>query len=85
VTQYPLLDVTQNHTNSSRIFSYDCPSIPGGAKIILGTVPSGKVMGALLGGLAVNGKVIMIGVSDESIEVPPTLFILGRRSVMHFD
>jgi hypothetical protein len=39
-------------------------------------------MGALLGGLAVNGKVIMIGVSNESIEVPPTLFILGRRSVI---
>ena len=41
----------------------------GGAKIILGTVPSGKAMGAVLGGLAVNGKLIMIGVSDESIEI----------------
>ena len=39
-------------------------------------------MGEVLGGLAVNGKLIMIGVSDESIEVPPTLFILGRRSVV---
>ncbi len=39
-------------------------------------------MGAVLGGLAVNGKLIMIGVSDESIEIPPTLFILGRRSVV---
>jgi D-arabinose 1-dehydrogenase-like Zn-dependent alcohol dehydrogenase len=54
----------------------------GGAKIILGTVPSGKAMGEVLGGLAVNGKLIMIGVSDESLEVPPTLFILGRRSVV---
>jgi D-arabinose 1-dehydrogenase-like Zn-dependent alcohol dehydrogenase len=54
----------------------------GGAKIILGTVPSGKAMGAVLGGLAVNGKLIMIGVSDEALEVPPTLFILGRRSVV---
>jgi D-arabinose 1-dehydrogenase-like Zn-dependent alcohol dehydrogenase len=54
----------------------------GGAKIILGTVPSGKAMGAVLGGLAVNGKLIMIGVSDEPLEVPPTLFILGRRSVV---
>jgi D-arabinose 1-dehydrogenase-like Zn-dependent alcohol dehydrogenase len=54
----------------------------GGAKIILGTVPSAKAMGEVLGGLAVNGKLIMIGVSDEPLEVPPTLFILGRRSVV---
>ncbi len=54
----------------------------GGAKIILGTVPSGKAMGEVLGGLAVDGKLIMIGVSDEALEVPPTLFILGRRSVV---
>src|SRR5215469_11141902 len=54
----------------------------GGAKIILGTVPSGKAMGEVLGGLAFNGKLIMIDVSDEALEVPPTLFILGRRSVV---
>jgi D-arabinose 1-dehydrogenase-like Zn-dependent alcohol dehydrogenase len=54
----------------------------GGAKIILGTVPSGKAMGEVLGGLAVDGKLIMIGVSDEALEVPPTLFISGRRSVV---
>jgi D-arabinose 1-dehydrogenase-like Zn-dependent alcohol dehydrogenase len=54
----------------------------GGAKVILGTVPSGKAMAEVLGGLAVNGKLIMIGVSDEALEVPPTLFILGRRSVV---
>ena len=39
-------------------------------------------MGEVLGGLAVNGKLIMIGVSDEALEVPPTLFISGRRSVV---
>jgi len=39
-------------------------------------------MGAVLGGLAVNGKLIMIGVSDESIEVPTTSFISGRRSLV---
>ena len=54
----------------------------GGAKIILGTVPSGKAMGEVLGGLAVNGKLILIGNSDEALEVPPTLFISGRRSVV---
>jgi len=54
----------------------------GGAKVILGTVPSGKAMNAILGGLAVNGNLVVIGVSDEPIEVPPALFIMGRRSLV---
>jgi D-arabinose 1-dehydrogenase-like Zn-dependent alcohol dehydrogenase len=53
-----------------------------GAKVILATVPSGKAMSAVLGGLAVNGKLIIIGASEEIIEVPPNLFISGRRSIM---
>ena len=44
-----------------------------GAKVILATVPSGKAMSAVLGGLSVNGKLIVIGASDEIIEVPPNL------------
>src|SRR5256714_374806 len=54
----------------------------GGAKVILATVPSGKAMSEILGGLAVNGKLVIIGASDEPIEVPPVLFILGRRSLV---
>ena len=54
----------------------------GGAKIILGTVPSGKAMGEVLGGLAVNGKLIMIGASEEPLEVSPIFFLSGRRSVI---
>ena len=54
----------------------------GGAKVILGTVPSGKAMSAILGGLDVNGKLIVIGASDEPIEVPPNLLLMGRRSLV---
>ncbi len=54
----------------------------GGAKVILGTVPSGKVMSEVLGGLGINGKLIMIGVSDEPLEVSPFFFLSGRRSVV---
>ena len=54
----------------------------GGAKIILGTVPSGKAMSEVLGGLAVNGKLIMIGASNETLEVSPNFFLSGRRSVV---
>jgi D-arabinose 1-dehydrogenase-like Zn-dependent alcohol dehydrogenase len=54
----------------------------GGAEVILGTVPSGKAMSVILGGLAVNGKLIVIGASDEPIEAPPNLLLMGRRSVV---
>ena len=54
----------------------------GGAKVILATIPSAKAMSQILGGLAVNGKIVIIGASDEPIEVPPLLFIQGRRSLV---
>lgn len=54
----------------------------GGAKVILATVPSGKAMTDILSGLAVNGKLVIIGASDEPVEVPPALMILGRRSLI---
>lgn len=53
----------------------------GGAKIILATVTSGKAMSATVGGLAIDGKPIMLGASDELMEVPIVQFILGRQSV----
>jgi D-arabinose 1-dehydrogenase-like Zn-dependent alcohol dehydrogenase len=54
----------------------------GGAKVILATLPSGKAMTEILGGLEVNGKLVVIGASDEPIQVPPNLMILGRRSLI---
>jgi len=54
----------------------------GGAKVILATVPSAKAMSSVLGGLAVNGKLIVIGASNEPIEIPPLLLLSGRRSIV---
>src|SRR5918994_6327200 len=54
----------------------------GGAKVILATVPSGKAMTEILGGLAVNGKLVVIGGTEEPIQVPSFLMILGRRSLI---
>jgi D-arabinose 1-dehydrogenase-like Zn-dependent alcohol dehydrogenase len=54
----------------------------GGAKVILATVPSGKAMSGVLGGLAVNGKLIVIGASNELLEVPPNFLLSGRRSIV---
>jgi len=54
----------------------------GGAKIILATVTSGNAMSAVLGGLGVNGKLIVLGAAHEPLEVPVMPLILGRRSIV---
>jgi len=53
----------------------------GGAKVILATATSGKALSAVLGGLGVDGKMIIVGAADP-LEVSPLLLIGGRRSVM---
>ncbi|AFT88311.1 alcohol dehydrogenase, propanol-preferring [Paraburkholderia phenoliruptrix BR3459a] len=53
----------------------------GGARVILATVTSGKAMTAAVGGLGLNGKMIMVGISEEPVEVPIAQFIMGRNSV----
>lgn len=54
----------------------------GGAKVILATVPSGRAMADIIEGLSVNGKLIIIGASDEPIQAPPSVLILGRKSLI---
>jgi D-arabinose 1-dehydrogenase-like Zn-dependent alcohol dehydrogenase len=52
----------------------------GGAKVILATVTSGEAMSAVLGGLGVNGTLIVVG-APRSLEISPGLLIAGRRSI----
>lgn len=53
----------------------------GGARVILATVTSGKAMTAVLGGLGIDGKLVVLGAAHEPLEVPAFLLIGGRRSV----
>jgi D-arabinose 1-dehydrogenase-like Zn-dependent alcohol dehydrogenase len=53
----------------------------GGAKVVLATATSGKAMGAVLGGLGIDGKMVIVGAADP-LQVPPLLLIGGRRSVV---
>jgi D-arabinose 1-dehydrogenase-like Zn-dependent alcohol dehydrogenase len=53
----------------------------GGAKVILATVTDAKTMSRALGGLGLNGKLVVIGATAEPIEVSPLLLIGARRSV----
>lgn len=39
-------------------------------------------MNAILGGLGANGKLIVIGASDEALQVPINPLFIGRHSIM---
>jgi D-arabinose 1-dehydrogenase-like Zn-dependent alcohol dehydrogenase len=54
----------------------------GGADVILATAPSGSAIGSLLPGLAVRGKLVVVGVSDDAIPLNGVPLIFGGRSVI---
>jgi D-arabinose 1-dehydrogenase-like Zn-dependent alcohol dehydrogenase len=54
----------------------------GGAKVVVATVTSGDAMSATLGGLGVNGQLIILGAAAEPLRVPGIPLLLGRRSIM---
>lgn len=53
----------------------------GGAQVILATAPSSKSMTEIFEGLAPNGKLMVIGVAFDPIEVTATQLITGSRSI----
>jgi D-arabinose 1-dehydrogenase-like Zn-dependent alcohol dehydrogenase len=53
----------------------------GGAQVILGTAPSSKAMSELIDGLGPNGKLMVIGLSFDPIEVTPAQLISGNRTI----
>lgn len=53
----------------------------GGARVILATAPNSKAMTAVLGGLGVNGKLVILGVDAEPLQVTGFSLISGRRSI----
>jgi D-arabinose 1-dehydrogenase-like Zn-dependent alcohol dehydrogenase len=53
----------------------------GGAQVILATAPSSKSMTEVIDGLAPNGKLMVIGVSADPIEVTPVQLVTGSRSI----
>ncbi len=53
----------------------------GAARVILSTVTSGKAVNAVLGGMGINGKTILVGNPDQPLEITGRLLIAGRRSI----
>jgi D-arabinose 1-dehydrogenase-like Zn-dependent alcohol dehydrogenase len=53
----------------------------GGAQVILATAPSSKAMSELFDGLGPNGKLMVIGVASEPLEVTPVQLVTGSRAI----
>jgi D-arabinose 1-dehydrogenase-like Zn-dependent alcohol dehydrogenase len=53
----------------------------GGAQVILATAPSSKAMSELIDGLGPNGKLMVVGVASDPIEVTPIQLINGSRTI----
>jgi D-arabinose 1-dehydrogenase-like Zn-dependent alcohol dehydrogenase len=53
----------------------------GGARVILATLTDAKSMSESVGGLGVDGKLLVLGASMQPIEVPPIALISRRRSI----
>jgi D-arabinose 1-dehydrogenase-like Zn-dependent alcohol dehydrogenase len=53
----------------------------GGARAILATAPSGKAMSSLVGGLAPNGKLLVVGASTDPLEAGTSELIFGKRDI----
>jgi len=53
----------------------------GGARVILATAPSSKAMSELINGLGPNGKLMVVGVAMEPIEVTPVQLVSGSLTI----
>ena len=54
----------------------------GGASVALATVTDAKAMSRVIDGLAVDGKLVAVGASMDSLDVSPVQLIMARRSIM---
>jgi len=53
----------------------------GGAQVILATAPSSKAMSELFDGLGPNGKLLVVGVASDPLEITPVQLVTGSRSI----
>lgn len=53
----------------------------GGAQVILALAPSSKAISELFDGLAANGKMVVIGVDSEPLQITPVQLITGSRTI----
>ena len=53
----------------------------GAAAVILATAASGQAMTALIGGLVVRGRMVVVGVPPDPITIAPSQLVFGHRVI----
>ena len=53
----------------------------GGAKVILATVTSAQAISAVIDGLGIDGKLLVVGLPEEPLSAPVLPLIAGRRMI----
>jgi D-arabinose 1-dehydrogenase-like Zn-dependent alcohol dehydrogenase len=53
----------------------------GGARVILSTITNAPAVTAVLGGLGVRGKLVIVGASMEPMQIPPAMLIGGSKTI----
>jgi len=53
----------------------------GGAKLILATAPNSKAISQLKTGLGINGKLMLVGVDAEPMDISPMDLVMGKKQV----
>lgn len=54
----------------------------GGARAIIATLRSAATASSLIGGLAPQGRLVLLGAGTEPMSIPPAPLIVGERSVV---
>lgn len=54
----------------------------GGAKLILATAPHSDAISAVVDGLGIDGKLLMVAATGEPVEVSPMQLLMGRKSAV---
>lgn len=53
----------------------------GGAKVILATAPNSEVISPLVGGLAIDGQLLVVAATNDPLEITPFSLIAARKLV----
>ncbi|MGA8154128.1 MAG: alcohol dehydrogenase [Terriglobales bacterium] len=53
----------------------------GGARLVLATAPDSKSISALVDGLVLGGKLLLIGVGPDPLTITPMQIVLSRRTI----
>lgn len=53
----------------------------GGAKLILATAPVSSAITAIVDGLGIDGKILIVAATGDPVEVSPMQLLMGRKSV----